>query len=433
MGDGRRVQRAQPLPAPWWVSPAGINLGFLLPTLLLIAYVGASRYSGLTIRGIHFLSSQYIVLGVAVLAMITVGGWIGSQIMLSRAAADNDTSRWDFAAMVVGCIALCAYLIFFRDFVTNPSLLLRTLTGSYRPDRSNIALTVGVTSLVNFAPVFFSIYAYRMLANFASVKRRMHLLCVILLCFTAFRVYAWSERLALIEFALPFGLSAAMFLKQASRGTARALAAAGPFIALPLLILYFGIAESVRSWSSATYQGRSDFWEFAVGRLASYYYTSLNNGAGMLATGAWPSFQFEYTLDWLHKAPIIGHLFSSYVDLRPARLDQFLRTFGDLEFNSPSGIYAVVLDLGLPLGLLYFAVVGMLGGALFQAYRSGMFFGVLLYPMFFLSFLEVFRYPYLGAPRAFTWALGILVAMMLRPGTAICHLPVGHRARGRPA
>ena len=33
--------------------------------------------------------------------------------------------------------------------------------------------------------------------------------------------------------------------------------------------------------------------------------------------------------------------------------------------------------------------------------------------MFFLSFLVVFRYPYLGQPRAFTWLLGILAAWLI--------------------
>ena len=50
---------------------------------------------------------------------------------------------------------------------------------------------------------------------------------------------------------------------------------------------------------------------------------------------------------------------------------------------------------------------------LFRAYRAGTLSGVLLYPMFFLAFLEVFRYPYLGTQRAFTWAIGIGIALLL--------------------
>jgi hypothetical protein len=33
--------------------------------------------------------------------------------------------------------------------------------------------------------------------------------------------------------------------------------------------------------------------------------------------------------------------------------------------------------------------------------------------MFFLFYLEIFRYPYFGATRAFTWMLGIVLATLL--------------------
>jgi hypothetical protein len=168
----------------------------------------------------------------------------------------------------------------------------------------------------------------------------------------------------------------------------------------------------VRSWTAASYNGKLDFWDFAIGRLASYYYTSLNNGAGMLQTMDWPTFRFEYTLLWLHKAPLaIGPWFSDWIHVAYLQPEQFLTQFLDIEFNNPSGLYAIVCDLGLPLGVLYLGVLAAAGGMLFRAYGAGRLGGALAYPMFFLSFLEIFRYPYLGQPRAFTWGLGILLAL----------------------
>jgi hypothetical protein len=73
----------------------------------------------------------------------------------------------------------------------------------------------------------------------------------------------------------------------------------------------------------------------------------------------------------------------------------------------------VLCDVGLPLGIGYFAAVAAAGGVLLQAYRERLLIGVLLYPMLFLSFLEVFRYPYLGQPRAFSWAIGIVLALLI--------------------
>jgi hypothetical protein len=39
---------------PWWTSPAGLTIGFLLPVLFLIAYVGEANISTVTIRGTRF-------------------------------------------------------------------------------------------------------------------------------------------------------------------------------------------------------------------------------------------------------------------------------------------------------------------------------------------------------------------------------------------
>jgi oligosaccharide repeat unit polymerase len=410
----RALTESAKQPLPWWTSPAGISVGFLIPLFLLIAYSGSSNLPGLTVRGLTYLRADYLLLGVAILIVLCITGWVGSHISFTaRHPAAASEFQWDRAALVIGLISLFAYLYFFKQLVLNPVLLFQTFTGAYRPDRTNLELTSGITSLDNWTPVFFSIYAYRTVVLGARVRRHLQLLCVVLLCATALRVYAWSERLALIEATIPFGLAyAARFSSKPTR-ISKIMLKGGPFLALPTLILYFGIAEYFRSWRSLTYNGRSGFWEFAVGRMASYYYTSLNNGAGILATSHWPSFQFEYTLLWLHRAPLFGPLFSSYVDLRAEETAQFLVKYGDREFNNPSGIYSAIYDLGLPLGILYFAIIGWVAGALFTAYRSKSVVGVLGYPLFFLSYLEIFRYPYLGSQRGFTWALGIGIALIL--------------------
>lgn len=409
---------AQRPPLPWWSSPAGICIGFLLPVLFLIASVGQANLPGIVIRGTRFLDAGYLAMGALLLTVIALAGWVGQQFV-SKAPALSEMDHWDVAGCVVGVIATCAYVFWLKGFLLNPMLIVQTLLGSYRPDRSDpqLALTAGITSLTNFAPPFFSIYAYRIAFPGPRVSRAMHAVCAILLPLTIFRVYAWSERLALIETVVPFALAAGAVAAGSARRAIRGLTALGPFIAMPLLVLYFGIAESVRSWTAATYNGKLDFWDFAIGRLASYYYTSLNNGAGMLQTMDWPTWRFEYTLLWLHKAPLgIGPWFSDWLDIRYLQPEQFLTQFLDIEFNNPSGLYAVICDLGLPFGVFYLALLALAGGMLFRAYGAGRLGGALAYPMFFLSFLEIFRYPYLGQPRAFTWTLGILLALLVAHG-----------------
>ena len=401
---------------PWWASPAGICVGFLLPVLFLIASVGQAALPGVVIRGARFLDGSYLALGALLLLVIALAGWLGQQFAPRPRPAPATLLHWDSAACVIGVLAVCAYVYWLKGFITNPALLLQTLLGSYRPDRNDpqLALTSGITSLTNVAPVFFSIYAFRLAFPGPRIGRTLHTLCGVLLALTVFRVYAWSERLALIETVVPFALAAGAVAARSERRAVRVLTWLGPFIAVPLLILYFGIAESVRSWTASAYNGKLEFWDFAIGRMASYYYTSLNNGAAMLHTQDWPTWRFEYTLLWLHKAPLaIGPAFSDWINVRFLQPEDLLTRYLDIEFNNPSGLYAVVCDLGLPLGVAYFALIAAAGGLLFRAYGAGRLVGALAYPMFFLSFLEVFRYPYLGQPRAFTWVLGMLVAWLI--------------------
>jgi hypothetical protein len=429
---------------PWWCAPAGIALGFLLPLMFIIAFVGEAPHPALTIRGVRFLDTGYLLLGGLLILVIALGGWIGAQLHGTQALPDARSAAgaaqrraWDRAALVVGGIALMAFTVWFRDFLFNPALMWQILTGAYQPDRKDITLTPGLTSLANVAPVFFSIYAFRLFDHHPQrLPRSLHALGITLALLTVFRVYAWSERLAMIEMAVPFGLMFGRWASQRSGPAWAVVRLAGPYAAIPLLVLFFGLAEYARAWSAGSYQNQLGFWEFALGRFASYYFTSLNNGAGLLATTPWPTFEFEYTLEWLHRAPFgLGRPFSEWVGFRGARFDLYLSTYEDVEFNSPSGVFAVIADLGLQGGIAYTFGVALAAGLAFRAHREERLIGLLAYPMFFISFMEIYRYPYLGQPRAFTWALGLLLALLLarwQPGPAPNRHPATPPAHRHP-
>ena len=410
-----KVRTPVAMPMPWWCSPAGIAVGFLLPLMVLISFAGDLPHPALTIRGVEALDARYLQLGAMMILAIALAGWFGAQLQLGSAPVSRDVRGWDRAALGIGGLATVAFIIWFRDFVFNPVLLFQTLTGEFKPDRNTIALTPGLTSLANMGPVFFSIYAYRLFdKGERALPRPMHVMFVVLGLFTLFRVYVWTERLALIELLVPFGLAFGRWTSTRA-GTGWALArSVGPYAAIPMVILLFGASEYFRSWSSDTYQGKMDFWEFAIGRFASYYYTSLNNGAGLLANMPWPTWTFEFTLEWLHRAPFgAGKPFSDAVGYTGPQFDWYLSTYQDEEFNSPSGIFGPLSDLGIYGGLGYMLAIGLVSGLCFRAYREGRLVGVLFYPIFFITFMEIYRYPYLGVPRAFTWTLGIGLALLL--------------------
>jgi hypothetical protein len=311
-------------------------------------------------------------------------------------------------------VVLVAYSIWLKDLLSNPSLLLQIITGAYKPERSEIGLTPGVTSLINLAPAFHCIYAFRLVDGSEQRPARwFHLCFAIVAGLTLFRVYIWSERLAMIEMAVPFGLAAGRWMATSRLPAVGALRLLGPYAALPFVILYFGVAEYYRSWTSGTYNGKMDFWDFAIGRFASYYYTALNNAAGFAATQPRPLFEFEFILEWAHKAPFgVGKIFSEFVGFQGPRWEWYLESYQDPEFNSPSALFTVVADLGLMGALGYMLLVGLVSGMIFRMYRQGRLAGVLVFPLFFISFLELFRYPYLGQPRAFTWVLGMIVVAL---------------------
>jgi hypothetical protein len=403
------------MPMPWWCSPAGIAVGFLLPLMVLISYAGDLPHPALTIRGVQALDAHYLQLGGMMILAIALTGWLGGQLQFDATPVPRDVRAWDRAALGLGGIATFAFVIWFRDFVFNPVLLFQTLTGEFKPNRDTIELTPGLTSLANMGPVFFSVYAFRLFdKDRHAMPRAMHWMFVVLGLFTLFRVYVWTERLALIELLVPFGLTFGRWTST-RRGSGWALTrTVGPYAAIPLVVLFFGASEYFRSWSSDTYQGKMDFWEFAIGRFASYYYTSLNNGAGLLANTQWPTWEFEFTLEWLHRAPFgLGKPFSAAVGYTVPRLDYYLAAYQDEEFNSPSGIYGPLSDMGIYGGLGYMLAIGLVSGLCFRAYREARLVGVLFYPIFFITFMEIYRYPYLGVPRAFTWTLGIGVALLL--------------------
>lgn len=407
---------SRPIDSPWWITPHGLTLGFLIPVLILVAAAGQLNFPGLTVRGHVFLNNGHLLMAVLILLCIALGGWLGARITPTAKAPDADA--YLRAGFLIGVIALLAYLYWFKSFFLNPVLLLQTLLGSFKPDRTEIGSTTGITSLVNMTPVFFSAYTFRWVHADKPIGRKYHVLAATLIALTLFRVYAWSERLALIEAAIPFAVAGGLKLSIGQASSFKRFAAlVGPFAAVPLLILYFGLSEYFRSWQSDTYAGKTNFWEFAIGRFASYYYTSLNNGAGVLETFEWPSLRFENTLLWIHKFPFgVGESFGLLVGQPRAafsQFDQFLSKYVDLEFNNPSGIFSVVYDLGLPLGIVYFCLIALAAGYTLNLYRQKHPAGALIYPLLYLSFLEIYRYPYLGASRAFTWQMGIGLVFLM--------------------
>lgn len=403
---------------PWWTRPSTVNLVFVLPLLLVVIWVGSSDFRGLTIRAQHFLTWPYIVLCIALVLTSALGAWLG-EIVEQRSTLRVSDSHLKVAAGCLGLVILATYLFWFKVFLGDPSLLAAILTGDERPDRTVIGTVTGITSLVNMAPVFFGIAGYLVFRRTAGLA--LVLLTGVLLVLGLFRAYVWSERLALAEAAIPLALAwLSTYQPERRQWVRRTLYWLGPYAALPALFLFFALGEFFRTWSY--YQSNMDFWEFAIGRFATYYYTAFNNGAGMLATNNWPDGTYQHVLMWLHKFPLgVGATFSDMVGLYTSLVDDagtpaewtFLRRYGDEEFNLPSSFLAVTFDVGVAGAMIYFFASMLAAGLLYTRYVAGDLLAVMLYPSVLVALFETFRYPYWGTPRAFVWLLGTVLVLFV--------------------
>jgi hypothetical protein len=394
-----------PRELPWWTRPSAVNLLFVLPLLLVLIWGG-----GLEVRSRIYLSAPYIALYVGLVLVSAVGAWLGENVR-QHALLQSPDQHLARAAISVGVLVLATYLFWFRSLVFDPALLMSILMGGAKPERTDIGTVTGITSFVNLAPLFFSLAGYLLFVR-RRRDRMLVALTVVLLLFTFFRAYIWSERLAVADVLIPLALA---LLGNASpkpdQRVRRFFWRLGPYAALPAVFLFFAVAEIFRSWSY--YADRMAFWEFAFGRFVNYYYTSLNNGAGLLATTAdWPAWTFEDVL-WLHSFPLgVGPWFSDTVGLHtPSASEVFLQRYGDPEFNTNSSYGGVTLDLGVAGAILYFFLSMFCAGILYSRYLKSDLLSVMLFPSVLLALFEIFRISYLNTSRALLWLLGTVVVL----------------------
>lgn len=398
----------------WWLKPQGLILGFLIPIFLVVMLLGEMQSPALTIRGLTFLDTGYSLIGIGYLLLMACAAHVGGHIDLQDHGPVNERP-WLFPAVLLGCLALMAYAVWFKGFILNPSSLLQVFSVSEKVSRTELNTAVGLTSLTNLTPVFFCLVAHLYARQPQCLPGYVKAMGCLLLVLTVFRVYIWGERLALIEVVMAAGVPMAWARYQQTRSrVVRSVLTLLPLLGIPILLLYFGAAEYFRSWQSDFYQSSNlSFWEFASGRLASYYYTSLNNGAGILETQPWPTYRMENVLQFVYKAPfLVGPIARYYFQDDIDRIDVFLNSYGDPEFNNPSGVFMVLLDLGYGGGAVYFLLLGFLSGVSAKAFAKEQLRGLLTYPFMLVTMLEMFRYPYLGSSRAFTIMLGVGLVMI---------------------
>jgi oligosaccharide repeat unit polymerase len=243
----------------------------------------------------------------------------------------------------------------------------------------------------------------------------------VLLSLAVIRALLNSERFALIELIIPF-LVTGLALKYLGSSTlgprARLFLNLAPLVGIATLVFFFTGFEYFRSWTNY-YSGRNQsLWEFGTMRLLGYYVTSFNNGAFFLnrvdpLNAPYFSLHFLWTFPLF--SPAVKRLFPNPL------LDTsdkwfyfpFLESEANLEFNNADGMMFPLMDFGIAGGLIYWFLAGLACGVLYELYRQKHFSGLLLYPMIYLSLLEVPLALLWGDGRAFLPLLILMFASVL--------------------
>jgi oligosaccharide repeat unit polymerase len=264
----------------------------------------------------------------------------------------------------------------------------------------------GVTTLTQFGSACMIFGALLgVCQGWRAVRLRLGIIALLALL----RVLINSERFALVELVVPFLLTrlALEYIgsQNAHRRTRQVLAVA-PVLAMTALLFFFTGFEYFRSWSNYYSDRDMSLLEFGSTRLAGYYVTSFNNGAyfmNRLEPLKAPYFTLHFLWGFPLTSPVIQRLFPDQMLQSTEKwfYFPFLEAEANLEFNNADGFLFPLMDYGIPGGLIYWLVMGVVCGWLYQSFQRRSLAGLLMYPMTYLSLMELPLALYWGEGRAF--------------------------------
>lgn len=393
----------------WWAFPSRVALLVTAPIFIGCWSLGDIAYdfyghNHKYLTGDVALAGMLAILAFAIAAILTERGVFRQSLRtpVSREALDK-------AIIAVGALVILAYGIFFFPLLFRPHLIVYHLMGN--PDamdilRETLNRIPGLTSLVSLQSVLaVLIVAYTAMTGRERPRHFTYLLFLVaFLCLM--RTWLWSERLATIELAIPIIILKLARFDYDPRRKVRFLMFA-PILGVAALFLLFMAGEYFRSWQYYQHVFAGSFPEFIATRLAGYYATSLNNGAALLTLHD-PFYAPSNTLKWLYKFPLWSLIDPSWLK---GSFDEapMLQAYLNPEFNNMSGIFQPLSDFGTPAGILIWAALGALTGALFSSFATGGVTGLILYPLWFTGIVEMLRVFYWGETRFFPALIGALI------------------------
>ena len=400
----------------WWLHPGSV---FGISGLLIASaayFISESSYRNYW-RTPKFFDLSALETTLACVAVFVFGALLG-QALISRSRRDGSPGATDqaipwplitilfqvsFYLCLVGYALWMGLAIQRGMTLTNVVEILVGEKGAMYDARFSYLPTVGgVTTLTQFGTAAMILGA---ILGFGQGWKPVRWKLGIVVGLAVLRALLNSERFALIELAVPFAVCCLALRPRISKFARIALNLAPPVGLIALFLLFTGF-EYFRSWTNY-YAGRDlSLWEFGAIRLLGYYVTSFNNGAYFLnrldPLNA-PYFTAHFLWGFPLSSPVIKRLFPDPL------LDSsdkwfyfpFLEADANVEFNNADGMLFPLMDYGIAGGLIYWLLIGVLCGLIYDAYRRRALSGLLLYPMLFLGLLELPLALYWGEGRAF--------------------------------
>ena len=407
----------------WWLSPLG-SLSLLVPvTLWLTHHLGTADFElfyrepkSVTSANLLLVAVAVLVLGGTAQLVSRLGSGTGRQLV----PAGRPVPRQLVAAtQALFWLTMLGYATFFGSGLARgvtPADIVGALVDqdNYSDGlKGQFGGIAGLTTLTQCG-IAFVVLAGHLLHR--RGERRLVVQLVLVLLLSLVRSYVNSERLALIEVAVPAVVVAAMAARNSRRRVRRVAARLAPVVLAPLLLVLFGAFEYSRSWQFFKTRTDEPFALFALIRFVGYYATSYNNGYLQMTYGEFPGRLPLNSLAGLWDAPGISalDLYDRFSAPVPATADNLLERFASPEFNNPGGVTTPFVDFGLVGGFVFLVLLGIGLGLLHRGFRTGTVVGSLLYPVALIGLFDLPRYLYWTQGRVVpAWVCLAVVAVVL--------------------
>ena len=415
----------------WWLHPASVfgGLGVLIG---ISAYIFSEQTYREAWRTPKFFDAYALWVTLACVAVFVLGSVVASKLTARVAPIDSGDIEGRLPATLLLRLFTIAFWLsvlgycIWAGLAISRGMRLQDVVGvisgekgaMYDARYTYLPTVGGVTTLTQFSTAAVIIGALIIfVAGWHAVRWRM----CILFALAAARALINSERFALIELVVPFTVTClgVWYLGRTNvRAARRGLVNLAPLAGVIALFLLFTGFEYFRSWTNYYQGGDLPLLEFGARRLTGYYVTSFNNGAFLLSRV--DSLDAPYfTLHFLWGFPLTGPVAKRLFPDPLLETDDkwfyfpFLDSGANLEFNNADGMMFPLMDFGVAGGLIYWLVIGMACGYLYQSYVKKQPLGLFLYPATYLGLMEVPLALYWAEGRAFPSLCLLLLAPIL--------------------